>query len=216
MKPKRPSPAMVVSIAALVMATTGSAIAAVDFARNAGAVDGKSAVASGATLKQATGKLVATQRTGPTAGRIAGKYLDLSGLARGVTSTFGKAFDVVDNATGAPVPIGAIAGLGTFTATCIDQDQKAGVEDPSTTLAFNNTSPDNLNYARTLGTGATDVSPLLKGAQAAFTITGSNTFTLHIEHKGVNYFTSGVVRQDGKGTAGASCLVYGFALGVAS
>ena len=37
----RPSPAMVVSLIALVFAMTGSAAAVVSFARNAGAVDGK-------------------------------------------------------------------------------------------------------------------------------------------------------------------------------
>ena len=75
MKRHRPSPAMVVSIIALVMATTGSAIAAVDFARNAGAVDGKSAVSAGATLKQASGRLVAAQKTGAAAGKIKQKFL---------------------------------------------------------------------------------------------------------------------------------------------
>jgi hypothetical protein len=61
---KRPSPSLVISLIALVMATTGTAIAAVDFARNAGAVDGKSAVSAGSSLSNARGKLVATARGG--------------------------------------------------------------------------------------------------------------------------------------------------------
>ena len=44
MKLKRPSPAMTVAVVALVMSMTGGAIAAVNFAENAGAVDGYSAV----------------------------------------------------------------------------------------------------------------------------------------------------------------------------
>src|SRR5215217_8895253 len=105
MKLRRPSPALVVAIVALVMATTGTAVAAVNYAANAGAVDGKSAVASGATTRQAAGRLVATQRSGAQRGRIAAKYLDLSGVARGATATFGRSFSVIDNQALAPVAI---------------------------------------------------------------------------------------------------------------
>ena len=41
------------------------------------------------------------------------------------------------------------------------------------------------------------------------------TFELHLERKGSNYFVHGVVRQDGRGTNAASCLVYGMAIAVA-
>ena len=72
MKLRLPSPAMVVAVIALIVALSGTAIAAVDFAHNAGAVDGKSAVFSGASLSQAAGKLVATNRSGPDKGRLPG------------------------------------------------------------------------------------------------------------------------------------------------
>ena len=63
MKLKRPSPAMVVAVVALVMSMTGGAIAAVNFAQNAGSVDGYSAVkASKAGKAKAAGKLVATYK----------------------------------------------------------------------------------------------------------------------------------------------------------
>ena len=65
MRPRRPSPAMVVAVIALVVALSGTAIAAVDYARNAGAVDGKSAVGAQASLGRAAGKLVATAADGP-------------------------------------------------------------------------------------------------------------------------------------------------------
>ena len=50
MRIRRPSPATVLSVVALVMATTGTAVAAVDFARNAGAVDRLSAVSAGSSV----------------------------------------------------------------------------------------------------------------------------------------------------------------------
>ena len=122
MRMKRPSPSLVISIVALVMATTGTAVAAVNYATNAGAVDGKSAVADGATLSQAAGRLVATRRSGEAKGRIAGKYLDLSGAVRGTSSTFGRSFAVVDNQSLAPFALSQASGIGTLTAACSDEN----------------------------------------------------------------------------------------------
>lgn len=215
--PRRtPSPALVVASIALFVALGGTAFAAVSFATNAGAVDGKSAVASGATLSQASGRLVATQRTGTAKGKIDGKYLDLDGLAKGQSSTFGKAFDVADNATGAPVAIGSIPGIGTLTASCIDQNAQAGREDPATTVVFSNSSGAVVNVARTVGSDTPTVTGQAPNTVSQFTIGGSNTFTLHLEKGGVNYLANGVIRQDGRNTATASCLIYGFSISVAS
>ena len=215
MKISRPQPATIISIAALVMASTGSAVAAVSFARNAGAVDHKSAVGSGATLSHAAGKLITTQARGAAKGKIAGKYLDTSGLARGATSTFGQAFQVVDNATSVPTQIGGIPGLGPLTATCVDQNARVGNEDPQTTITFANTSGDIVNQSRQIGGSNPTVDAVLNGTQSSFNINGSSTFELHLERKGSNYFVHGVVRQDGRGTNAASCLVYGMAIAVA-
>jgi hypothetical protein len=215
MKIKRPQPATIISIVALVMASTGSAVAAVSFARNAGAVDGKSAVGSGATLKHAAGRLITTQKKGAGKGTIAQKYLDTRGLAHGFTSTFGQAFEVADNATTVPTQIGGIPGLGPLTATCVDQNATAGNEDPQTTIVFQNTSGDVVNQSRTIGGGNPAIGAVLPNTQSSFTINGSSTFELHLERRGSNYFVRGVVRQDGRGTNAASCLVYGFALAVA-
>jgi hypothetical protein len=74
MRLKRRSPSLVISLIALVMAMSGTAIAAVNFASNAGPVDGKSAVADGALRSQAAGGLVATQRSGDAKGTIRAKY----------------------------------------------------------------------------------------------------------------------------------------------
>jgi hypothetical protein len=214
MRIRRPSPSMAVSITALVLASSGTAVAAVNYAQNAGAVDGKSAVASGATFKHAAGRLVATQRRGADRGQIATKYLDLDGIARGTTSTFGRSFTVVDNQALAPVPIGAVPGLGIVTASCVDQNARPGVLDPSTTLAVANTSGAVVNVSRRVGSGGYDIGALANGTQSTFTIRGSNAFELHLERGGTNYDVHGVVRQDGAGTAAAACLVYGYALEV--
>lgn len=214
MKISRPQPATVISIVALVMATTGSAFAAVDFARNAGAVDHKSAIGSGATLSKAAGKLITTQAKGAGKGTIAQKYLDTSGLAKGTTSTFGRAFEVVDNAASVPTQIGGIPGLGPLTATCADQDNSVGVEDPQTVITFQNTSGDAVNQSRQIGGSNPLVNAVLNGTTSPFTINGSSTFELHLERAGTNYFVHGVVRQDGRGTNAASCLVYGVTLAV--
>jgi hypothetical protein len=215
MKISRPQPATIISIVALVMASTGSAVAAVSFARNAGAVDHKSAVGSGATLSHAAGKLIATQKHGAGKGTIAAKYLDLSGVAHGTTSTFGQSFQVVDNATSVPTQIGGIPGLGPLTATCVDQNPQPGNEDPQTTITFQNTSGDAVNESRQIGGNNPTVDAVLNGTQSSFNINGSSTFELHLERKGTNYFVHGVVRQDGRGSDNASCLVYGMAIAVA-
>lgn len=209
-----PSPAMVVAFIALCIAMTGTAFAAIDYARNAGAVDGKSAVADGASRKDAAGRLVATQRSGDAKGTIASRYLDLRSYARGTTATFGRAFEVIDNQPGASTAIGSIPGVGTLSAQCLDQNDRAGVEDPATVITLANGAGEPVNLARTSGGAAPVVAALLPGAQHTFTIGGSNTFELHLERKGVNYLATGVVRQDGRGTAAASCLVYGFSLTV--
>jgi hypothetical protein len=215
MKISRPQPATIISIAALVMASTGSAVAAVSFARNAGAVDHKSAVGSGSTLSHAAGKLVTTQARGVNKGKIATKYLDLGGVAAGQTSTFGHAVPVPDNASSVPTQIGGIPGLGPLTATCADQDNTVGQGDPQTTITFSNTSGDVVNQSRTIGGGNPAVGAVLANTQSTFTINGSSTFELHLQRQATNYFVRGVVRQDGKGTNAATCVVYGFTLAVA-
>jgi len=218
MKAKLPSPAMVVALVALVVAMSGTAVAAVDFARNAGAVDGKSAVADGASAKAAAGRLVATQRSGAARGKIARRYLDIGQVARGSTATFGKAIQLIDNQSLAPVAIGNVAGLGSLTATCADESPIVGRLDPATTITFANTSGDAVNFARNIAydSGSTTIVPLPNTATQSFKISGSQPFTMHIERQGSNYVVNGVVRQDGRNAPTAQCVVYGIALTVPS
>jgi hypothetical protein len=213
MKIRRPSPAMAVAFLALVLALSGTAFAAVNYARNAGAVDGKSAVGSGASNKRAAGKLVTTRAKGPAKGTIAQKYLDLHGLARGgATASFDKGLPVADNQTLAPETLGVAFGLGTLTVSCADQSNVAGREDPSARFAFANQSGLDINVARTVGRGDAFVAALPNGAQHTWTINGSNTFELHVERPGVNYLVKGTVRQVGADTGDAACVVYGLTI----
>lgn len=210
MRFKLPSPSMIVAIIAVILALSGSAVAAVSFATNSGAVDGKSAVADGALLRQSAGKLVATQRTGPGAGRIRAKYLD--GVARGQTAAFGRLFDVADNQTVAPATVSTLPGLGTITATCNDQRPQPGIEDPSTTIAFANSSGNTVNLSKRVGNGAGAVEPVINNVQSTVLITGSNTFEFMLQNANAIAVVHGTVRQDAPGTAAAQCLIYGYSL----
>ncbi|HEX8082858.1 MAG TPA: hypothetical protein VF529_01125 [Solirubrobacteraceae bacterium] len=212
MRLRTPSPSLVISIIALVMATTGTAVAAVSFARNAGAVDGKSAVAATASLNRAAGKLVATNRRGADKGRIPGKFV--ADVVRGSSQPFGRYIPVNDNANGAPQAITGAAGLGTMTVACNDQAARAGVEDPRVVVTFANGAGSTINISRRVGAGEGFVAPLPAGAVDSFVIGGSDTFTFHAELNLNNLRIEGTVRQDGRGSAEAACLIYGFGLRV--
>src|SRR4051812_32467350 len=140
---RRPSPSLVVSIIALVFAAAGTSIAAVNFAKNAGAVDGKSAVGAASSTKRAAGKLVATYAGGPLKGKIPARFLNIppvSGFIPGSKVTFAQGIAVNDNQSDAPVALATLNGLGILTATCSDQNSNAGKEDPRVQITFANGS----------------------------------------------------------------------------
>ena len=205
MKIRTPSPSMAVACTALFVALGGTSVAAVNYARNAGAVDGRSAVRAGTTTAKAAGKLVATNAGGAKKGKIPGRFLD--GVAK--ATTFGSAVEVVDNQTGVPATLGTAPGIGTLTATCADQSNRPGVEDPITTITLNNSSGTTINVAKRVGGGNAEVVPQAPNTVQTITVGGSNTFELHAQNRGVNMVIDGVIRQDGRGTATASCLFYG-------
>ncbi len=149
MKISRPSPSMVIAGIALFVSLGGTSVAAVSYATRAGSVDGKSAVYSGASLSQSAGKLVATERRGADKGRLPGRFV--SDVPK--TAVFSNVFEVADNAPGAPQTAAVISGLGTLTATCNDQANAAGVEDPISTVSFLNQSGEPVNVARRVGNG---------------------------------------------------------------
>jgi hypothetical protein len=208
----RPSPSLVVSVVALVFAAAGTSIAAVNFARNAGAVDHKSAVSGNSTLKHASGKLVATAKSGPLTGKVKSQFLDLSGVVAGTKATFAQGVEVVDNATSTAVGLGALPGVGIVSVTCVDQNAKAAVEDPTFTLSFSNTSGQTVNFSRSTGAGAPTVTTVPAATQNSFTVNNTNTFHLYAQVGASHYVVDGVLRQDGQGTAAGVCAVYGYAL----
>ena len=205
MKISRPSPSLVVAGIALFVSLGGTSMAAVNYASRAGSVDGKSAVYSGASLSSAAGKLVATNRSGTDKGRLPGKFV--ADVPK--TSTFGASFQVNDNAPGAPQTLASISAFGSLTATCNDQAARAGNEDPTSSIAFNNASGTFINTARRVGNGDGTVAVSPTGTASPVAIAGSNTFFFHLERGGQNVFIQGTVRQDGRGSANAGCLVYG-------
>src|SRR5687767_10419858 len=151
MRIRKPSPSMVVSCVALVMASTGTAVAAVNYATNAGKVDGKDAVHAGAKLSEAAGDVVATNKSGTNRGKIPGKFL--ADVMRGGADSFSRPAEVQDNAADVPTAVSSIPGLGTLSASCFDQNRNAGTEDPATTLTFANNSGVPVNVSRQIGGG---------------------------------------------------------------
>ncbi|WP_157592164.1 hypothetical protein [Solirubrobacter soli] len=208
MKISRPSPSMVVAGIALFVSLGGTSMAAVSYVSNAGAVDGKSAVFAGASLSQAAGKLVATNRSGTDKGRLPGKFV--ADVPK--SQTFSRGFEVADNTPGAPQTVALMSGLGVLTATCNDQNKTAGNEDPISVLTFLNQSGTTVNVARRVGNLAGELGLAANQTATSISIGGSNTFEFHIEIGGRNAMISGGVRQDGRGTAAATCGVYGVVL----
>jgi hypothetical protein len=201
---------MVVASVALFVSLGGTSVAAINYATNAGAVDGKSAVFAGASLNQAAGKLVATNRSGTDKGRLPGKFV--ADVAR--TQSFSRAYEVADNAPGAPQLIQSIRGLGTVTATCNDQNAAAGNEDPVSVITFNNASGQTVNIARRVGNGDGALTLAANQTATSLSVGGSNTFLFHIEFGGQNAIIQGGVRQDGRGTPVAVCGIFGVVMQV--
>jgi hypothetical protein len=205
---RRPSPSLILSIIAIVLALGGTSVAAITFVRNAGAVDGISAVSWRSSTKHAANKLVSAS----TNGKIPQRFVDTSGLLNAYKSTFHQALQVNDNQAGAPVTIGGFPGVGTLSAQCDDQNAKTGVEDPQMKITFANTSPGALDLSRFVGNGNSTVISLAQGAQDAFTINNANSFSELVNVNGTELQLVGAVRQDGAGTATGICSMWGYTL----
>jgi hypothetical protein len=205
MKISRPSPSMVVAGIALFVSLGGTSVAAVSYATRAGSVDGKSAVYSGASLNDAAGKLVATNRSGADKGRLPSKFV--ADVPK--TQVFSKGYQVTDNAPTPPQLVATFKGLGNLTLTCDDQNGAAGVEDPTSIISFNNGSGQTINLARRVGNGEGALAAAPNQSATSLQIGGSNTFMFHAEFNGQNAIIQGGVRQDGRGSAAAACSVYG-------
>jgi hypothetical protein len=203
MRIRRPSPALVISIVALVMATAGTSIAAISYATNAGAVDGLSAVRAG-SVDKAAGKLVATARTGARKGTIPNYHL--SGVP--FSDSFSQLFSVPDNQTGGQVTLDENE-LGRLSAACSDENNTAGNENPTAAITFTSTSPAPVNFARHVGSGTANSGILQPNTVTSFSIGSQNTFLVHVAQFGTNVIYQGFIRQVNQGTADAQCLIIG-------
>jgi hypothetical protein len=222
MKLKRPSPAMTVAVVALVMSMTGGAIAAVNFAKNAGAVDGKSAVkASKAGKQKAAGKLVATYKSGDNRGQLplravagAASENDLEDLADAAAEGRNGvlAIPVVDNQTTAAQTMIDL-GLGSLQVSCTDQQANAGTENAATRVSITNSSGSAVNLSRQLGNGAPTITTLENGIVHTFTVGQQNTFTVQLQGSGNRtVLVDGTALQVGQATADSSCVVWATAV----
>jgi hypothetical protein len=204
MRNKRPSPALVISIIALVMATTGSAVAAVSYASRAGSVDGYSAVGASSTNSHAAGNLVATAKGGSFSGKIPNKFL----AQVPAVSQFAVPFDVVDNQVGATQDL-ASTPLGKLQASCRDEATAPTTENPRTTVQFVNTSGGPENIARRVGVGDGAFSQAENGTVQTVDVSGSQTFFFHVQQNATQVIVQGVVRQDRPDPNTGKCLVFG-------
>ena len=222
MKLKRPSPAMTVAVIALVMSMTGGAIAAVNFAKNAGAVDGKSAVkASKAGKKKAAGKLIATYKSGDNRGQLplravagAASQNDLDDVADAAAEgrTGVRSIAVADNQTTAPETMIDL-GLGNLQVSCNDQADNAGTENAATRVSVTNSSGSSVNLSRHQGNGAPTITTLENGIVHTFTVGQQNTFTVQLQgSEDRTVLVDGPALQIGQGTADSSCVVWATAV----
>ncbi len=204
MRISRPSPGTVIATIALVMATTGTAVAAVDFASNAGRVDGYSAVGASSSNNRAAGNLVATARGGSNKGQIPNKFLaDVPAVAN-----FAQAFNVQDNQTGATVDL-ASNPFGRISIACHDAAMAAGTEDPRMVISFSNTSGAPVNVYRRVGVGDAAISVIPNGTVDSFTINASNNYRYHLEANLTQVIVDGVARQERPQPTEGNCVTFG-------
>jgi len=193
---------MLVALAALVLSMTGGAIAAVNYARNAGAVDGYSAVKAESSKQKAAGKLVATD----SSGTFPAKFLDAAGSAGGSVL-----IEVPDNGLSEPERIVGL-GLGSISAACFDQQPKAGVENPATRFYVTNHSGTELDIAHRVGGGQGAVATLSAGGAVSFVVGRQGIVEVQLQNAERSVLVQGAARQAGQGTPAGSCGVFATAL----
>jgi hypothetical protein len=208
---------MVVALIALFVASSGTAVAVVGYARNAGAVDGKSAVAAASTLKRAGGNVVATASSGADRGRIPGRFL--ADVMRGGSTSLTRYLRAVDNAEGPVVPLAVIPRIGRLDAQCRDQDPEVGVESTQTVITFTASEGGGVNVSRLLGRdieGARNavVFTALKDQPVPILSFADSLFQLLLQAGDRTVFVNGASRSDANRTPDAKCLIFGIGLRV--
>lgn len=208
---------MVVALIALFVALSGTAVAVVGYARNAGAVDGKSAVSARASLDRAGGRLVATASAGPNRGRVPDRFV--SGVMRGGATSLTRYLRVVDNAEGPVVPMAIIPRIGRLDAQCRDQDPTPGIESTQTVITFTAADPGGVNVSRLLGRDIESarnavVFTALKDEPVPILSFADSLFQLLLQARDRTVFINGASRSDANRTADAKCLIFGLGLRV--
>jgi hypothetical protein len=203
---------MVVALIALVVALSGTAMAAVDFARNAGAVDGHSAVAASSSLKRSAGKLVATATAGPGKGRLPGRFVE--DVMRGGSTSLSQYIRAVDNADGPVVLLASIPGIGRLEAQCRDQDPTPEVKSTQTLVTFTASDERGVNVSRLLGSdigssreGVVFTAP--KDEPVPIMQFADSLFQVTLQARDRTVFLTGAARPDLNRTASAACLIFG-------
>ncbi|MDX6689312.1 MAG: hypothetical protein QOG15_769 [Solirubrobacteraceae bacterium] len=219
MRRKVPSPSMVIALIALAVALSGTAVAAVavDFARNAGAVDHKSAVPANSSTSHAAGKLVATAKHGSGKGRLPGRFVN--DVMRGSSVNLTRYLRVVDNQPGPVVPMAIIGGIGRLDAQCRDQDPTVGVESTQTLITFTASNPGGVNVSRLLGRDidrAQDgvVFSALPSQPVPVINFADSLFQLILQARNKTVLVMGSSRSDSNKSANAACLIWGVSLRV--
>ena len=221
MRRKMPSPSTVISFIALAVALSGTAVAAVavDYARNAGKVDGKSAVSAASSTNRAAGKLVATASAGKSKGRIPRKFI--GDVMNGATTNLTKYLRVVDNQDGPTVALAIIPGIGRLDAQCRDQDPAPGIESTQTLITFTASDPRGVNVSRLLGRDidraqAGIVFSAVPATPVPIINFADSLFQLILQARERTVLVMGSSRSDSNRTANAACLIFGVAMRVGS
>jgi hypothetical protein len=217
MKPRLPSPAMVVALIALVVALSGTAVAAVTYANNAGAVDGLSAVRAGASHKRAAGKLVATSRRGPDRGRLPGTFV--AGVMHGSAKSLTNYIRTVDNSPGMPRRILTVDGVGRMDAQCADADPAPGTASTRTTVTFTASAPQGVNVSRVLGRDIEagqrpNVFAAPRGQPVTILPSADGLFLVLLQAGERSVQVMGAARTDNSPGPRAACLLWGTAFTV--
>jgi len=207
---------MVVALIALVMSMTGGAIAAVNFARNAGAVDGKSAVKASSSNKKARGKLVAMD----THGKLPFKFLSGAASSKSVSALAkatpgarnGARLTAVPDNTSTTADTLVDMGLGALQVSCVDQSNQASKEDAATRVTIANTSGAAINIARRVGVAAPEIATLENATTDTFDVGGTNTFSVQVQGGEKTVLVEGTARQIGQNTADSACAVWATAI----
>ena len=193
---------------ALFVSLGGTSVAAISYAKNAGAVDGKSAVASSASSKKAAGKLVATASRGDRKGQLPGRLV--------ADVPHAKAFQftpaIGDGAAPVVLKLGVVRDVGTLAVGCVDADPAAGVVAPLANVAFAaGAQPVNTLIQTERSASATSrlnepfIGVTTPGGTISRNLTREGQFEVDAVNGSLRINVQGTVRRDAVG----QCVVYG-------